>query len=71
MESPTAHAAGSPGSLLPQQQINDPTAPHMRPTGAAVEEHIRVRAAVFLQRIGEDRHPVEGAVGVDGRRYGE
>jgi len=71
MESPTAHAAGSPGSLLPQQQINDPSAPHMRPTGAAVEEHFRVCASGFLQRIGEDRHPIEGAVGVNGRRYSE
>jgi len=60
MESPTAHAAGSPGSLLPQQQINDPTAPHMRPAGAAVEEHFHVCASGFFQRIGEDRHPVEG-----------
>ncbi len=51
-----------------QQQIDDPTSPDVRSIAAAVKQDICVRAAGFLQRIGEDRHAVEGAVGVDGRR---
>ena len=43
----------------------------MRPGAAAVEQEIRVHAAGFLQRIGEDRHALECAVGVDRRRDGD
>ena len=43
----------------------------MRPNAAAVEQNIRIRAAGFLQRIGENRHAVEGAAGVDGVRDGD
>ena len=60
-----------PPLLLPHKQIDDPATPDMRPVASAVEQDIRIRAAGFLQRIGEDRHAVKCAVGVDARCYGD
>src|SRR5262249_23251480 len=53
-----------PALCLAEDEIDDPAAADVRPRPAAVLQHIGVVAARILQRVGEDRQPVEGAVSV-------
>src|SRR5207248_1321344 len=49
-----------------QYEIDNPTAADVGPIGsAAVGQHGLVRAAGVLQRVGQDRHPVERPLVVD------
>src|SRR4051812_30949432 len=52
-------------SFLAKYQIDDPAASDVFARLPAVKQDVRVVAAGFFQRIGEDRHAVEGTVGVD------
>src|SRR5205085_7854936 len=46
-----------PPSFLAQHQIDRPTPPHMRPTGAQVRKNVRVRQPGVFQRVSEDQEP--------------
>src|SRR5262249_18322749 len=54
-------------SLLSQYQINDPAAADVLAGLPAMVEDVAVSAAGVFQRVGQDRHAVEGAFLVDRR----
>src|SRR4051812_35115360 len=49
-------------SFLPEQEIDDPAAPHMVPAATAVFEDGDVGAAGFFERVGQDRQISEAAL---------
>src|SRR4051794_16460753 len=53
------------GSLLPQQEVHDPAAPHMLAGLSAVAEDVRVGAAGVFEGVRENGQVLEGAVVVD------
>src|SRR5947209_19283311 len=52
--------------LLPQNEIDDPAAPDVRPRPPKVAQDVRVRAAGLFEGVGQDGHTVEGPLVVDG-----
>jgi hypothetical protein len=52
-------------SLLAQEQVHDPAAPHMLPRLAAEGQDVRVVATSFLQSVGQVGQAVEGPLVVD------
>src|SRR5436305_1794513 len=51
--------------LFSKDEINGPAAPDMRPLAATVPEQLFVVATGVEEGVGEDRHTVEGSLGVD------
>jgi hypothetical protein len=58
------------GSWFFDYEIHHPAASDVRPSAAAVAQDVVVRAAGFFQRVGEDGHVLEAALGVDGAGKG-
>ena len=52
-------------SLLTQHQIHDPAAADVRPVAATMRNDLLLLAAGVHERIGQDRHPLEGLIVVD------
>src|SRR4051794_6024168 len=55
----------SSGSALTKDGIDDPAPEGVRPLAPAVIQDVSVVAAGVDQRVGQDRHAVEGAVLID------
>src|SRR5262249_40658641 len=58
-------SASVTASFLSDQQIHDPTAPHMLPWLAAVGEDVEVVAPGLFEGVGQDRQAVKGPFLVD------
>jgi hypothetical protein len=52
-------------SLFPKNQIHDPATARVGSVAAEVAEDVVAGAAGFFEGVGEDRHGVEAAVGID------
>jgi len=61
-------AVAVPVLRLPKHTIDYPTPAGVRPRPAAVAQDVGVVAAGVFERIGQNRHPVERTLRVDGRR---
>jgi hypothetical protein len=51
--------------FLPEQQINDPAASHVRLIGSAMDQDALILAPSVLEGIGQDWKTVEGCLLVD------
>ena len=56
---------------LPEDEVDDPAPPDVRPRPAAVGEYLRVVAPRVLEGVGEDREAVEGALVVNPPSQGD